>query len=120
MAFIFEGEFDFRAIGIDFAVADNHVLFHDFGYAQLAQMFSSLLDRILGSIFPTLGAGAYEFDNVVRALWTTLWVLWAIAHSPWTWRGSFYAECGNNGMHRMPFSALHYSHGRRRFPEATR
>lgn len=24
MAFIFEGEFDFRAIGIDFAVADNH------------------------------------------------------------------------------------------------
>jgi hypothetical protein len=68
MAFIFEGEFDFRAIGIDFAVADNNVLFHDFGYAQLAQMFSGLLDRILGSIFPTLGAGAYELDNVVRAL----------------------------------------------------
>jgi hypothetical protein len=68
MAFLFEGEFDFRAIGIDFAVADNHVLFHDFGYAQLAQMLSGLLDRILGRIFPTFGAGAYEFDNVVSAL----------------------------------------------------
>jgi hypothetical protein len=33
MRFIFEGEFDFRAIAIDFAVADNHVLFHDLGYA---------------------------------------------------------------------------------------
>ena len=85
MAFIFEGEFDFRAIGIDFAVADNHVLFHDFGYTQLAQMFSGLLDRILGSIFPTLDAGAYEFDNVVRALRMDN-LMGALRHSTfWAW-----------------------------------
>ena len=85
MGFIFEGEFDFRAVGIDFAIADNHVLFHDFGYAQLAQMFCSLLNRILGSISPTLGAGAYSsITSYVLSGWATLWVLWAIALSPWT------------------------------------
>jgi hypothetical protein len=36
VAFVFEGNFDLGAIGLDLAVADNHVLFHDFRYAQLA------------------------------------------------------------------------------------
>jgi hypothetical protein len=36
--------------------------------AQLAPMFSGLLDHVLGGIFPTLGTGADEFYNVVSAL----------------------------------------------------
>src|SRR4029078_781928 len=58
-----------------------------------------------------------SITSYVLSGWTTLWVLWAIAHSPWTWRGSFYAECANNRMHRMPFSGLYYSNGRRGFPK---
>ena len=73
MALVFEGDFDLGAIELNLAVAQNHVLRHDFRYAQLAQMFSCLLDHVLGGVFPAFGAGADEFDNVVNALgWVTL------------------------------------------------
>ena len=58
MAFIFEGDLDLGAVGLDLTVADNHVLLHNFRYAQLTQMFSSLLDRVLSGFFPGLGAGS--------------------------------------------------------------
>jgi hypothetical protein len=68
MAFVFEGDFDLGAVELDLAVAENHVLRYDLRYAQLAQMFSGLLDHVLGSVFPAFGAGADEFDNVVSAI----------------------------------------------------
>src|SRR5512132_1527697 len=68
MAFVFEGDFDLGAVELNLAVANSHVLRHDFRYAQLAQMFSGLLDHVLGSVFPAFGAGADEFDNVVNAV----------------------------------------------------
>jgi hypothetical protein len=68
MAFVFEGDFDLGSVKLDLAVADNHVFVHDFRYAQLAQMFSGLLDHVFGGVFPALGAGSNEFDNVVSAL----------------------------------------------------
>src|SRR6478736_7006292 len=68
MAFVFEGDFDLGAVELNLAVANSHVLRHDLRYAQLAQMFSGLLDHVLGSVFPAFGASADEFDNVVNAL----------------------------------------------------
>jgi hypothetical protein len=68
MSLVFERDFDLGSVKLDLAVVDNHVLRHDFSYAQLAQMFSGLLDHVLGGIFPALGTGADEFDNVVSAL----------------------------------------------------
>ena len=67
MAFVFEGDLDLGAVKLNLAVADSHVLRHDLRYAQLAQMFSGLLDHVLGSVFPAFGASADEFDNVVNA-----------------------------------------------------
>ena len=58
MAFVFEGDFDLGAVELDLAVTENHVLRHDFCYAQLAKMLSGLLDHVLGGVFPTLGAAA--------------------------------------------------------------
>jgi hypothetical protein len=52
MAFVFEGNFDFGAVGLDLAVTENHVLSHDFRYAQLAKMLSGLLYHVLGGVFP--------------------------------------------------------------------
>jgi hypothetical protein len=66
MAFVFEGNFDFGAVGLDLAVTENHVLSHDFRYAQLAKMLSGLLYHVLGGVFPALGAGADEFYNVIN------------------------------------------------------
>ena len=37
MAFVFEGDFDLGAVELNLAVAENHVLRHDFRYAQLAK-----------------------------------------------------------------------------------
>jgi len=37
MTFVFEGNFDLGAVELDITVVDNHVLVHDFRYAQLAQ-----------------------------------------------------------------------------------
>src|SRR6476660_5803670 len=68
MAFVFEGDLDLGAVKLNLAVADSHVLRHDLRYAQLAQMFSGLLNHVLGSAFPAFGASADEFDNVVNAL----------------------------------------------------
>src|SRR6476469_1776753 len=68
MAFVFEGDLDLGAVKLNLAVADSHVLRHDLRYAQLAQMFSGLLNHVLGSVFPAFGASADEFDNVVNAL----------------------------------------------------
>ena len=42
MTFVFEGSFDLGAVELDLTVVDNHVLVHDFRYAQLAQMFCGL------------------------------------------------------------------------------
>jgi hypothetical protein len=64
---VFEGQFDFGAIGVDLAVADDQVLFHNFRDAQLAQMFCGLLDDVPCGVLLTFGAGADKFDNVVRA-----------------------------------------------------
>ena len=58
MAFVFEGDFDLGAVELDLAVADNHVLRHDFRDPQLAKMFSCLLNHVLGGVFPALGASA--------------------------------------------------------------
>ena len=52
MRFVFEGEFDFGAVGFDLAVADDQVLFHNFRDAQLAQMFCGLLDDVLCGVPP--------------------------------------------------------------------
>src|SRR6476619_5480161 len=68
MAFVFEGDLDLGAVKLNLAVADSHVLRHYLRYAQLAQMFSGLLNHVLGSVFPAFGASADEFDNVVNAL----------------------------------------------------
>src|SRR6476619_679589 len=68
MAFVFEGDLDLGAVKLNLAVADSHVLRHYLRYAQLAQMFSGLLNHVLGSAFPAFGASADEFDNVVNAL----------------------------------------------------
>jgi hypothetical protein len=68
MSLVFEGDFDLGSVKLDLAVADNHVFVHDFRYAQLAQMFSGLPDNVFGGVFPTLGAGSDEFDNIVSAL----------------------------------------------------
>src|SRR5262245_42934325 len=67
MTFVFEGNFDLGAVGLDPTVVDNHVLVHDFRYAQLAQMFSCLFDHLPGGVFPALGATPDEFDNVISA-----------------------------------------------------
>src|SRR6476659_2995764 len=67
-AFVFEGDLDLGAVKLNLAVADSHVLRHDLRYAKLAQMFSGLLNHVLGSVFPAFGASADEFDNVVNAL----------------------------------------------------
>src|SRR6476646_2642317 len=68
MAFVFEGDFDLGAVELNLAVTENHVLRHDFRYAQLAQMLSGLHDHVLGGAFPAFGTGADEFDNVINAL----------------------------------------------------
>src|SRR6478735_3869282 len=68
MAFVFEGDLDLGAVKLNLAVADSHVLRHDLRYAKLAQMFSGLLNHVLGSAFPAFGASADEFDNVVNPL----------------------------------------------------
>src|SRR6478672_9985336 len=68
MTFVFEGNFDLGAVELNLAVTENHVLRHDFRYAQLAKMLSGLLYHVLGGVFPALGAGADEFDNVINAL----------------------------------------------------
>ena len=52
MTSIFEGNLDLGAVGLDLAATDNHDLLHDFRYAQLTQMFSGLLDRVLSGFFP--------------------------------------------------------------------
>ena len=83
MPLVFERDFDLGSVKLDLAVVDNHVLRHDFCYAQLAQMFSGLLDHVLGGVFPTLGAGADEFDNVISALGIdNLWLLWTMNEFP--------------------------------------
>ena len=51
MSLVFERDFDLGAVELNLAVAENHILRHDFGYAQLAQMFSGLLDYVLGGVF---------------------------------------------------------------------
>src|SRR5262245_36277083 len=68
MALVFERDFDLGAVQLNLAVADNHVLVHDFCDPELAKMFSCLLDHVFGSLLPALGAGADEFDNIVSAL----------------------------------------------------
>jgi len=67
VGFIFKGDFDLGSVSLDLTVADNQVLIHDFRYAQLAQMFCSLLNGVLSSVFPAHGTGANQFDNIVCA-----------------------------------------------------
>ena len=55
-------------VSLDFTVTYKQVLIHDFSHAQLAQMFCSLINHVLGRVFPTHGAGADEFDYVVCTL----------------------------------------------------
>ena len=47
MAFVFEGDFDLGAVELNLAVTENHVLRHDFRYAQLAKVLSGLLYHVL-------------------------------------------------------------------------
>ena len=66
MPLIFEGDFDFGAVGLDLAASDDHVLLDHFGDAQLPQMLGGLLDRDLGGVLPGLCAGADQLDDFSR------------------------------------------------------
>ena len=52
MPFIFEGDFDLGAVGLDLAVGNDDVLLNDLRHAQLAQMLGGALHRDLGGFLP--------------------------------------------------------------------
>src|ERR1700745_4081453 len=66
-SFVLKGEFEPGTISLNLTIFDNYVLLDHFGYAQLPEMFCSLLNHILGSVFPTRTAGADESDNIICA-----------------------------------------------------
>jgi hypothetical protein len=67
-ALILEGQFDLRSIGFDLAVIYVHVELRNFGDAQVSQGFGRAVHGSLGCLFPRLGAGAYELDDLVNAV----------------------------------------------------
>jgi hypothetical protein len=56
MPFIFEGDLDLGAIGLDLAVRDHQVLLDHLGHAQIPQVRCRALDRGLGSLPQDFGS----------------------------------------------------------------
>jgi hypothetical protein len=55
----FERQFDLRAICLDLSLPiELHVEFGDFCDTKVAKRFGSLFDRVSGSLFPGVAAGA--------------------------------------------------------------
>src|SRR5678816_3241290 len=68
-AFIFEGDCELGAVGLDLAVfAEDEVLRNDLRHAQIAQMLAGELDRVLGGLLPGFWAGADDLDHFVDTL----------------------------------------------------
>ena len=65
LAFVFKGHLDLRPVGLDLAFSDLHVEFDNFGDAKVSQTLRSTFYSCACSLFPGVGAGADQFDNLI-------------------------------------------------------
>src|SRR5947199_124002 len=67
-ALVLERHLHLGAIGAHLALLELHVELGDFGDAEIAQRLRGALDSGLGCLFPGVGAGADQLDDLVHAL----------------------------------------------------
>ena len=68
LAFVFKGHLDLRPVGLDLAFSDLHVEFDNFCDAKVSQTLRSTFYSCACSLFPGVGAGADQFDNLINAI----------------------------------------------------